>query len=98
MIQKPNIKFSVRDTISLKDTSPNSPFLKLKISPENWTLCRVKTWHYSRNPLICQTTCKTRENSNFLKKGKMVILIKIRNISRSRMTKQTSSLESSREI
>ena len=42
--------------------------------------------------------CKTRENSNFLKKGKMVISIKIRNFSISRMTKRTSSLESSREI
>ena len=42
--------------------------------------------------------CKTWENSNFLKNGKMVILVKIQNFSRSRMTKQTSSLESSREI
>ena len=41
---------------------------------------------------------KTRENSNFLKNGKMVISIKIRNFSRSRMTKRTSPLESSREI
>ena len=42
--------------------------------------------------------CKTRENSNFLKKGKMVILIKIQNFSRSRITKRTSPLESSHEI
>ena len=42
--------------------------------------------------------CKTRENSNFLKNGKMVILVKIRNFSRSRMTKWTSPLELSREI
>ena len=42
--------------------------------------------------------CKTRENSNFLKNGKMVILVKIWNFSRSRMMKRTSSLESSREI
>ena len=42
--------------------------------------------------------CKTREDSNFLKKGKMVILVKIQNFSRSRMTKRTSPLESSREI
>ena len=38
------------------------------------------------------------EYSNFLKKGKMVISIKIRNFSRSWMTKRTSPLESSREI
>ena len=42
--------------------------------------------------------CKTRENSNFLKNGKIVILVKIRNFSRSRMTKWTSPLELSREI
>ena len=43
--------------------------------------------------------CKTRENFNFLKKnGKMVISVKIRNFSRSQMTKRTSPLESSREI
>ena len=42
--------------------------------------------------------CKTRENSIFLKNGKMVISVKIQNFSRSRMTKRTSPLESSREI
>ena len=42
--------------------------------------------------------CKTRENSNFLKKGKTVISVKIQNFSRSRMIKLNSPLESSREI
>ena len=42
--------------------------------------------------------CKTRENSNFLKKGKTVILVKTRNFFRSRMTKRTSSLESFHKI
>ena len=42
--------------------------------------------------------CKTRENFNFLKTGKMVISVKIRNFSRSQMMKRTSPLESSREI
>ena len=42
--------------------------------------------------------CKTRENFNFLKKGKMVISAKIRNFYRSQMMKRTSPLESSREI
>ena len=41
---------------------------------------------------------KPRENPNFLKNGKMVISVKIQNFSRSRMMKQTSPLESSREI
>ena len=36
MIQKPNINFSDRATLSLKDTSPNSNFFsQLKISPKN---------------------------------------------------------------
>ena len=39
-----------------------------------------------------------RENPNFLKNGKMVILIKIRNYSRSQKTKWTSALEWSHEI
>ena len=42
--------------------------------------------------------CKTRENSNFLKNGKIVISVKIRNFSKYRMTKQTSPLRSSRKI
>ena len=42
--------------------------------------------------------CETPRKSNFLKKGKMVISVKIRNFSRPRMTKWTSPLESSREI
>ena len=45
-----------------------------------------------------QQICKTRENSNFLKKGKIVISVKIRNFSRFQMTKRTSPLKSSREI
>ena len=48
--------------------------------------------------LLRRGECKTRENSNFLKNGKMVISIKIRNFSRSQMKKRTSPLESSREI
>ena len=42
--------------------------------------------------------CGTLENQNFLRKDKMVISIKIRNFSRSRMMKWTSLLESCREI
>ena len=50
------------------------------------------------NPSVLSLVCKTRENSNFLKNGKMVISVKIQNFSRSRMTKRISPLESSREI
>ena len=55
----------------------------------NWMIIRILS-HWMG--------CKTREKSNFLKKGKTVILVKIQNFSRSRMTKRTSSLESSHEI
>ena len=51
--------------------------------------------------LIYQKTlmcCETPENPNFLKKGKMIISVKIRNFSRSRMMKRDSPLELSREI
>ena len=41
---------------------------------------------------------KPRENPFFLKNGKMVISVKIQKNFRSRMTKRTSPLESSREI
>ena len=44
------------------------------------------------------TGCKTRENSNFLKNGKMVISVKIQKFSRPRMMKRTSPLESSSKI
>ena len=50
------------------------------------------------SPLLSCHDCKTLENSNFLKIDKMVISVKIHNFSISRMTKQTSPLESSREI
>ena len=42
--------------------------------------------------------CETPENPDFLRKDKMVISVKIRNFSRSRMEKRTSPFESSREI
>ena len=48
--------------------------------------------------LLRRGECKTRENYNFLKKGKMVILVKIRYFSRYRMMKWISPLESFREI
>ena len=42
--------------------------------------------------------CETPRKSNFMKIGKMVISVKIRNFSRSWITKWTSPLELSREI
>ena len=50
------------------------------------------------NLLYNNNNCKTRENSNFLKKGKIVISVKIRKFSKSRMTKRTSLLRSPQEI
>ena len=58
----------------------------------------VCAWNFGMKFFLRRGECKTRENSNFLKKGKIVISVKIQNFSRSRMTKRTSPLESSREI
>ena len=44
------------------------------------------------------TLVKPEKNSIFLKKGKTVILVENRKFSRSRMTKRTAPLNSSREI
>ena len=48
--------------------------------------------------LLMGGECETSQNPDFLRKDKMVISVKIRNFSRSRMTKRTSPLESSLEI
>ena len=48
--------------------------------------------------LLKRGECKTRENFNFWKNGKIVISDKTQNFSRSRMIKRISPLELSREI
>ena len=58
----------------------------------------VCAWNFGTKFFLRRGECETLENSNFLKKGKIVILVKIRNFSRSRMMKRTSPLESSHEI
>ena len=58
----------------------------------------VCAWNFGTKFFLRRGECKTRENSNSLKKGKIVILVKIHNFSKYRMTKQTSPLKSSREI
>ena len=59
---------------------------------------KEKTIYKSKNLHKIGFECKTRENSNFMKNGKMIISVKIRKFSRSRMTNWTSPLESSCEI
>ena len=58
----------------------------------------VCAWNFRTKFFLRRGECKTRENSNFLKKGKIVILVKIQNFSRYRMMKQTSPLKSFRKI
>ena len=58
----------------------------------------VCTWNFGTKFFLRRGKCETPRKSNFLKKDKIVILAKIRNFSRSQMTKRTSPLESSREI
>ena len=72
----------------------------------SWTWVRLHmhvvgcicAWNFGTKFFLMKGECKTRENSNFLKKGKIIISVKIRNFSRSQMTKQISPLESSRKI
>ena len=63
-----------------------------------WVCFIVIIQNFEAKFFLRRGECKTREKSNFLKKGKMVISVKIRNFSRSWMTKRTSTLESFREI
>ena len=58
----------------------------------------VGAWNLQTKFFLRRGECKTRENSNFRKNGKIIISVKTRNFSRSRMTKRISPLESSREI
>ena len=58
----------------------------------------VCAWNFWTKFFLRRGECKTQENSNFLKKSKIVILVKIRNFYRSRMTKRTSPLKSSHKI
>ena len=58
----------------------------------------VYAWNFGTKFFLRRGECKTQENSNFLKKGKIVTSVKIRNFSKSRMTKRTSPLKSSHEI
>ena len=58
----------------------------------------VCAWSFGTKFFLRRGKCETPANSNFLKNGKIVILVKIRNFSRSRMMKRISPLESSCEI
>ena len=58
----------------------------------------VCAWNFGTKFFLRRGECKTREKFNFLKNGKILISVKIKNFSRSQMTKRTSPLESSCEI
>ena len=58
----------------------------------------VCVWNFRTKFFLRRGECETLRKSNYLKKGKYVISVKIRNYSRSRMTKRISPLESSHEI
>ena len=69
-------------------------------------LCRVtyargwmRMWLEFRDKILLRGgECKPPRKSNFLKKGKMVISVKIQNVFKSRMTKRISPLELPRKI
>ena len=58
----------------------------------------VCAWNFETKFFLRRGECETPRKSNFLKKGKIVISVKIRNFYRSWMMKRTSLLESSYEI
>ena len=58
----------------------------------------VGAWNFGTKFFLRRGECETPRKSNFLKNGKIVISVKIRNFSRSRMTKRTFPLKSSHEI
>ena len=58
----------------------------------------VCAWNFGTKFFLRRGECETPENSNFLKKGKILISVKIQIFSRSRMSKRISPLESSHEI
>ena len=78
----------------------------LSYPKRSWSCVRLRmhlvgclcAWNFGTKFFLRRGECKTRENSNFRKKGKIVISVKILNFSRSRMMKRTSPLESSHEI
>ena len=61
-------------------------------------LCVLVCVNFGDEMLLRGEQCKIQEKFSFLGKGKMVILIGNQEFSRSRMTKQTSPLNSSHEI
>ena len=88
--------FKTRDDHSKRQQRKYGPHQIVKKINNNAYVVDLPSWmNISKTFNI---TCKTRENSNFLKNGKMVISVKIRNFSKYRMTKQTSPLELSHEI
>ena len=58
----------------------------------------VCVWNFGTKFFLRRGECETPRKSNFLKNGKIIILVKIQKFSRSWMTKRTSPLESFREI
>ena len=78
----------------------------LSYPTHSWSCVRLRmqvvgcvcAWNFGTKFFLRRGECDTPEISNFLKKGKIVISIKIQNFSRSRMIKRTSPLKSSCEI
>ena len=58
----------------------------------------ICAWNFGTKFFLRRGECENPENSNFLKNGKIVILVKIQNFSMSRMMKRIPPLESSHKI
>ena len=78
----------------------------LSYPTQSWSCVRLDThvvgcvcaWNFHMKFFLRRGECETSENSNFLKNGKIVISVKTKKFSRSRMMKRISPLESSHEI
>ena len=94
------------DELTAIRLSVNGTLARLSYPTQSWSCVRLRmhvvgcvcAWNFGTKFSLRRGECETPENSNFLKNGKIVISVKIQNFSRSRMTKRTSPLESSREI
>ena len=93
----------VKETSKLEENKIENIFqqfekLSLGKKPKTSVEYKINTFEPRNLEIKPWKLCGTLENPDFLSKGKMVISVKIRNFSRSRMMKRTSPLESSREI
>ena len=84
------------DEFTALELSVIGTLVGLSYPTRSWTWVRLHmhvvgcicSWNFRTKFFSRRGECETLQNSNFLKKGKIVILVKIQNFSRSRIMKQ----------